>query len=179
MRLLLVFNLVSFLCFSQTNVEEDRLFWNDSIEVNWSDFKGEVPLGDLGIVKAAIATEIVAECIGYTDDCVPVFVVKTFCDRNSSWVIERNDDLLRHEQGHFDIAEIFARRIREKFYYYNQIKVCDVEKYSEVFNELLDELVLTNKLYDKEVYFSEEYASEWYKKIEDELNELEQYKFVE
>jgi hypothetical protein len=179
MKLLLIFSLMSFLTFSQSNIEEDNLFWNDTIKVKWTDFKGGVPFGDLGIKKAAIATEVVAECIGYIDNCVPVFVVKTFCDRNSSWVVEKNDNLLRHEQGHFDIAEIYARKIRKIFFSYNEEKDCEMENYSETFAKLMEELVLTHKMYDDEVYFSEVHTLEWYKKIEHELNELEDYKFAE
>lgn len=170
---------MSFLTFSQTNVEENKLLWSDTSKLKWSDFKGGIPFGNIGYKKATIASEVVAECVDYTDDCVPVFVVKTFCDRMNSWVIEKNDEILKHEQGHFDIAEIFARRIRKKFYCYNKMKECDMEKYSQTFSKLLEELALTQKLYDKEVNFSEEYTLEWYKKIESELNELKDYKLVE
>jgi len=163
----------------QNDPSEDKLFWSDSIKLTWSDFKGGVPFGDIGFKKAAIATEVVAKCIDYTDDCVPIFVVKTFCVRNESWVFEKSDIILRHEQGHFDIAEIIARRIRKNFYDLNKMKECDMEKYSQTFSTFLEELDLTHKLYDKEVTFSEEYTLEWYKKIDEELNELKDYKFVD
>ena len=32
-------------------------------------------------------------------------------DKFASWARVRNDSILIHEQGHFDIAEIYARRL--------------------------------------------------------------------
>ena len=82
-----------------------------------------------------------------------------------------------HEQGHFNIAELFARKLRKAYAVY-KFNVQTVGKD-------IDKLFILNKLertemdmeYDKETNFSRNRKEQllWNKKIEIELNNLTKY----
>lgn len=166
---------VSFTGYSQKESVKDSILWNKDYELEWSDFKGAVPFGDLGIKKAASSLETLASCIDFFEDSIPVFKVEAIFIKSKSWTILKNDDLLKHEQGHFDITEIYVRKLRRKYLELNKQKVSSVEKYSQEFEKTQNELDLEHQLYDKEVYFIPENREIWFKKIAKELKELEEY----
>lgn len=51
-----------------------------------------------------------------------------------SWVLQRNDTLLMHEQLHFDIAELYARKMRYEFSKLQKAKTRRMDDYQEVWN---------------------------------------------
>lgn len=161
--------------YSQRKTESDSIRWSKEVKLEWKDFKGAVPFGDLGIKKAASSLETLASGIDFYEDSIPVFKVEAIFIKSKSWTILKNDDLLKHEQGHFDITEIYVRKLRRKYLELNKQKVSSVEKYSQEFEKTQNELDLEHQLYDKEVYFIPENREIWYKKIAKELKELEEY----
>lgn len=170
--LLITFNGI----YSQNIIESDSIKWVEGVKLEWVDFKGGRPFGDLGITKAASAFEILATCIDFKEDSIPVFDIEVFFVKSKSWGILKTDDILRHEQGHFDIAEIYARKLRRIYKEMNNQKKSNVDEYSEAFEKIQNELDLVQKHYDKEVYFIEENQKKWYEKIAKELEELKEYK---
>ena len=101
-----------------------------------------------------------------------------FFIKSKSWAKSKNNDiLLIHEQGHFDIAELFARKLRKAFAEYKF-------NYKTVGKDI-DNLFLLNKqerakmdaLYDKETKHSQDKQQQilWNKRIKTELNKLKKY----
>jgi hypothetical protein len=99
-------------CGSNPIEQSDRdLFWSERRALSWNDFQ----------VGQSSNTELAASTIsGITLDhrleldTVLVFVSAVF-DRKSYYVKGRENDLvLKHEQGHFDISEIIARKLKAK-----------------------------------------------------------------
>lgn len=166
--LLITFNMVC----SQNIVESDSIKWVEGIKLEWKDFKGAVPFGYSDIKKAASAFEILASCIDFKEDSIPIFDIEVFFVKSKSWGILKTDDILRHEQGHFDIAEIYARKLRRIYKEMNNQKKSNIDDYSEAFENIQNELDLVQKHYDKEVNFIPENRDIWYKKIANELEEL-------
>jgi hypothetical protein len=169
--LLLIFNTT----YSQCKTESDSIRWGKEVKLKWKDFKGAVPFGYSDIKKATSAFEILATCVDFKEDSIPVFEIEVFFVKTKSWVILKTDDILRHEQGHFDIAEIYARKLRKIYKEINIQKKSNVDEYSNVFEKTQNELDLVQKQYDKEVNFIPENREIWYKKIAKELEELKDY----
>lgn len=173
---ILFLTLISCFIYSQNESVNDSVFWSEDAKLKWSDFKGAVPFGDLGIKKAASSLEIVAEGVEFYLDSIPVFKIEAIFIKTESWTILKTEDLLKHEQGHFDITEIYARKLRKIYCELNKKKVADFNIYGQAFEKINSELHETHKFYDKEVYFIPENQIKWSEKISNELTELEEYK---
>jgi hypothetical protein len=97
--------------------------------------------------------------------------------KTSSWGRHKTDYILQHEQGHFDITELFARKLAKelKVYKFNPRKYQD--DVSKIYKKLMDEKEEYQNKYDKETDFSrnKEQQVEWLEKIKDELDDLDEY----
>lgn len=76
---------------------------------------------------------------------------------------------------HFNIAELFARKIRRGYDSLITNQETDLLKYHNVANFYIDELDKYNYKYDSEVYYNDERQINWNKKILLELEELDDY----
>ncbi len=114
--------------------------WNEHSKLSWEDFRGGISTMD---DEAAAATH----CgIGFktntrtSGDKPEIIVYNTFYV-NKSWV--RADaklpEILLHEQGHFDLCEIYTRKLRERMKKFDfnarDIKLALMSIYNEVSNE--------------------------------------------
>lgn len=102
---------------SNSDVDENKIAWHKDNQLVWDDYLGNPILH--GRYNAESSLQI-SYRLGITrkDDDVKVnFTVKCLFDKESSWVnpANRTNTLLEHEQLHFDIAEVYARRLRKKF----------------------------------------------------------------
>ncbi len=87
--------------------------WAADRPLTWADFKGRPQLGD---PEAALTSADLLSGAKCTDFVFSATVAPTF-NPAASWV--RNAKaatpaLLRHEQLHFDLTEVYARRLRQK-----------------------------------------------------------------
>ena len=97
-----------------------------------------------------------------------------------SWVkkSDKTDYLLKHEQTHFDIYEVNARKLREEL----QTKKLTPKNAQDVLNRLVDKYqelnIKTQERYDSETEHSIKEAKQkkWNDKIAAELEELSAYK---
>lgn len=112
--------------------------WAANRPLTWADFQGQPKYGE---VEAALTSADLlsgAQCRDYTFSAT---VTPTF-DPATSWVRNAKTAppaLLRHEQLHFDLTEVFARRLRQKL---STVKF-DCEKLQPAFNRL------TQAVYDQ------------------------------
>jgi hypothetical protein len=97
---------------------DEVIVWSPTRKLDWKDFKGKPPAGTLGGALSAISHDY---AVGCRDDVLQVRVRTVFMPRQS-WVTYRiaSSGLasrvgLVHEQIHFDLAEVYARRIRKRF----------------------------------------------------------------
>ena len=94
-----------------------------------------------------------------------------------SWGRYKTDYILQHEQGHFDITELFARKLAKELreYKFNPHKYQD--DVGKIYKKLMDEKEVYQNKYDKETDFSrnKDKQVEWLEKIKDELDELDEY----
>lgn len=173
-----IFNFIIFTflfgIFSLSTTGQDTIHWSPHYKLKWEDFKGKP---DNTSQFGAVSYPGVKYTLSANDD---TFYVNVFCFfiKSKSWVRIISTTGLTHEQGHFDIAELFARRLRKAFAGYNF-------NYPTVGKDI-DNLFLTYKLertnldnlYDKETDFSRNRKMQqyWNEKIAQELKELDQFK---
>ena len=96
---------------------EKRFSWTAERPLEWQDFKGPVPAGAAPRNAAVTSCGIAIET-STTTDKIPgrVYVYNSF-ETNTSWVKpeQRKADVLQHEQGHFDLCELYTRIMRARF----------------------------------------------------------------
>lgn len=82
--------------------------------------------------------------------------------------------LLQHEQGHFDINEIFTRKLKQAFKEYKLREATVTEDLRNIFNDVWQQKIAYDQLYDQQTDHSKNKPMQelWNKKIADELNRL-------
>jgi predicted secreted Zn-dependent protease len=78
---------------------------------------------------------------------------------------------LLHEQGHFDITELYARKLDEAIREYNFNPKKFKTDLDQIYKDIMDEKEDRQNRYDLETDFSrnQEKQAEWIKKIQKEL----------
>lgn len=181
-KCMVVFFLVfGFLSFGQEIVIENDslLLWRKDRFLTWSDFKG-VPVTQkkMGIHQAA-ASATGPVFVHREDDngnLIPYPV--SYFYKSLSWSISKDSILLQHEQLHFDIKELYIRKMRVKFMNLKGQDIYDSEVYQNISSEILDECNETQIKFDKEVSFNKIKQNEWRKCIDRKLEELKEYEYI-
>lgn len=161
-----LFILVGITCYAQDIV--DSYVWSTKNKLTWEDFKGTVP-------PDADAAATTASGISYTYSANLLhhevkldFEVNAFFYPNESWYKPTicNDLVLSHEQLHFDIAELFARKMRKRL---NETSFSDNVKAEirDIYRKTLKELSDFQERYDWETNFSRDAKQQlrWNKEI--------------
>ena len=173
MKYLLLICLCSINLYGQVN--DSLIYWNNNTKLKWSDFK--MPPNENSTDGAITASGIKTK-VSFKKDTI-VFIIKSHFSKNESWVKKNKitSNLLKHEQLHFDITELFARKYRNKLkehiFYSNTAN----KEYHQIYNTNHDELNKYQDLYDAETNHSknEQKQIEWENRISKELKELEKY----
>jgi hypothetical protein len=149
--------------------------WCDRRLLQWSDFKGQY---DSLSQHGAISSTGVKLKI-FEGGNIYRFDVYAFFYPQNSWTLYPSDDfLLSHEQVHFNISEVVARKLRKALVG----KTITEENVDKVWEEtsflkkkLLKEL---NDLYDSETSYGQIKAAQikWKEKIDEELRSLDDFK---
>jgi hypothetical protein len=169
--------LMLFFVSSFQETEDRKIYWNDDNQLKWSDFKGK-PSAKSDITKSAATKVAIRYNISEDEDDVYI-IIKSVFYQNLSW--KKNDslsvNLLRHEQGHFDLTEISTRKFRKtvtttKFY-----KSGVSKDLKTLYDRVIIDWTEIQANYDKETNHSTNRAKqlEWNKKIQEELKRLEAY----
>lgn len=105
------------------------------------------------------------------------YSVKAFFDPNKSWIKINDTAVLKHEQLHFDIAELFARKLRNLLSYLKVDFTID-EKVEGYIKKTEEEMKQYQNLFDKETFYSRNKLQEekWRNKIQDQLKEYERFR---
>lgn len=160
------------------------LIWSAERKLKWSDFQGnKKDFNDFG-KKAESTCGIQCEMIKKNEDYLPVFETYSYFIKNQSWTISWKDNTLEHEQIHFDIFELYARKIRKSIDSLHNENEREIEIYLDCINKSFKGCDEYNDLYDREVYtimedsgviFKQEIQDLWKIRIQNELRNLNEY----
>lgn len=156
--------------FQQAN---NLIDWNATRKLTWEDFKGPV---DADSKNAALTSSSINIEFGYDDEGLE-YSIKCSFNKQKSWVRIRNTEVLAHEQGHFDLAELHARKLFKamKAYKFNANTVS--KDVNTIYDSLMNAHHEAQNLYDSETDYSRNKVKqeEWQKKIADELKSLQAF----
>lgn len=156
-------------------VAQDTLYWTNGDQLEWEYFKKSPP--ERTDFRALATVGISGSFIEYNDLYCAVSI-RSYFVTNKSWVKKRTAALLKHEQGHYDIAEIYSRKFREEVSGITYEYLDNVDAlFKEIYNKYISEMYLMQELYDNETNFSRDQIKqqEWNKTINDELKSLSHF----
>ncbi len=175
MRIISLITLIFIVFCSYRQTQPEIITWSPNRLLTWNDFKG-VP--DVNKKHSAITDCNIDWNLKTIKDSLFVNI-KANVQPNKSWVKLKamTKDLLKHEQVHFDITELFARKLRHlvlnskfpKTGVGNELKKMSFnntiafKKYQSLYDSLTNHSLIKAK------------QLEWEKKIVKELKELDAY----
>lgn len=151
------------------------LFAQKNVSIEWGrpirleDFEAAPNEQDTAVASISVTIRL-----GYLINRQGVleYDVVAVMDRDESWIKApfRNNTILRHEQGHFDIAHIFARRLSEHLQNQDFIRA-DVPELHQLYDVFLNQMNAFQVQYDRETQGGLDHAvqTKWEAEIERQL----------
>lgn len=180
MRLYFIILLIGCICisFKQDNKEE-VIVWQKNRRLTWDDYKGKPERR-----FAAASTVYSMYRYVYKDANGNILAsIKAHFYPNDSWKSKWIDDaLLAHEQRHFDIVELYARKLRKQL---AQIKVKnkeDAQQKLDSLHKIIDtDMDAYQDKYDEETNYSMAHDKQvaWIKEIDKAIEKLSAYENTE
>jgi phosphomevalonate kinase len=167
--------------FAQGVMEDslDYVLWEKDRRLKYEDFKGVQDTTFLVYgypANGAAVTKIITSFARHENDKLTFSVDNKFL-KTKSWIVNRKPVVLSHEQGHFDISEIYARKIRRALTVLLKAQSVEELILTQTVNSLLKELNRYQERYDEETHhgFILEKQKTWEEKIKKELDDLERF----
>ncbi|MBI5857608.1 MAG: DUF922 domain-containing protein [Sphingobacteriales bacterium] len=170
--ILLILLLIPSALFAQS-ADEEMLEWNASKKLTWNDYQSKPePQSDAAASTTTylkIEYNISSNSFGYK--------INSWFSKTRSWGRYKTDFILLHEQGHFDIAEIFARKLNKRMSEYKFNWNTYNKDLKRIYDDIMHEKEEMQDEYDNETNHSinKEKQEEWLKKIEELLDGLKKY----
>jgi len=123
-----------------------EISWDDQRLLTWEDFKAAAD--EKSHADALTAIRISAKPI-YKKGKIS-YDVNAYFLQEKSWFKSKSEHLLAHEQLHFDLAELYARKIRYMISEYTRKGIKDPKKINAGIQQLLDESNVADQQYDFE-----------------------------
>ncbi len=158
--------------------ESDTLIiWTKDRKLNWSDFQSKKGTINFEGAQSATSTMLIPFL---SKDNIYYYKILAGFFKNKSWVdsVYTEDFILKHEQIHFDIAELFARKMRKEV---NNLKLKDEILLPADYRLIHDKFYILYKDYQNEYDLETDHAKiykmqkKWEEKVAKELDELEEY----
>jgi hypothetical protein len=154
---------------------EDNEFipWTSEQRLSWEDFQCEPKKG-----TDAVASTSTSLGIAYQMQNGKLFFHIT-CNfsKIKSWGLMKTDYILAHEQGHFDITEVFARKLNEALENYEFNKRTFKTDINDIYQSIVKQKEEYQKQYDEESDHSRnrKVQYDWLEKIQKLLDETEPF----
>lgn len=155
------------------NEGEKIIPWTADRKLVWDDFLCEPQKqGD------AVASTSTSLGLSYQvrDDKLTYHITCDF-SKEKSWGSLKTDYILAHEQGHFDITEIHARKLFEALFNYQFNPETFKKDIAEIYNSIVKDKEAMQAAYDGQTDHSRKRSPQtnWLEKINSMLGETEMY----
>ena len=152
--------------------ETDYISWNPERRLSWDDFTASTPSQT---DDAALTTTYVGFSYTKTGSTINYNIECKF-QKSRSWGRIKTEYILKHEQGHFDIAEIFSRKLNKEIREY-LAKSNKHEGLNPIYTRVMTEKREMQEEYDEQTNHSinKSKQAQWNQKIQEMLEELEPF----
>lgn len=175
-EIVLVLVCIAFISFRS---DDDVIIWSADRPLTWHDFKGKPePRFAAATTSYDILKTVTKKGASSSEIKIAAVFFKKSSWKKVQWI---NDDVLAHEQKHFDIVELFARKLRKAVTLSKFKSHADLEtKLNALYDSNDKEMDAYQDLYDEETdgSMNGDQQRAWQKKILKELKELDDYKSI-
>lgn len=116
--------------------DENLILWNAQRPLDFNDFNTKqndiVNIENSGKFKFAESHfRYRIETTEATFSVTPSIEISVYFDSNLSWMLIKDENTLEHEQIHFNITELYARKMRKSVDSLAKLNVYDIEIYNK------------------------------------------------
>ena len=154
----------------------DTIIWQKDSLLTRDDFKGRVSKQWAGCAVTGLMV-IPVETNGNI-----VFSVQAVFLKSKSNIIQNSDYILKHEQLHFDICELYARKLRQMMSEKDFTKVKNIQiVIQNMYNKVNSEFDKYENKYDDDTNHGENPAKQkvWEDDVASQMKELDKYSSTE
>ena len=150
--------------------------WSDDLYLSWKDyqFKQRNHRDGNGMALTSVRHSVRGGII----DGEPKFEVKVLFVKEDSWTTDSTDiALLAHEKLHFDIAELYGRKIRKQIDDLFKRGERDLKIYNKYVKQLLGDFKRYSQNYDAKTQHGKDFDQQkkWFEDVFSELERLKIY----
>jgi hypothetical protein len=166
---LLITLLITFFTGTIAHAQDSLIVWSENRQLKWDDFTGAVKQGTH--YDAEVYAEVQYRYMFKDRKHFKFYVFATF-NKNTSWSRKerQSEPLLKHEQMHFDLAELYARKLQEEFEKHNYTENF-AQEITAIFEPIKKEYLAMQVKCDEETNHSlnKEKQVEWEAFLQNEL----------
>lgn len=154
--------------------EFNEINWNEDYKLTWGDFMGTPKMHSDFVAQTVSVIEQSYTC----NHGEFQFDIKAKFNRERSWTkTYRNKEVLLHEQKHFDLTEIYARKMRKAYLGLNDPCQYSMDDLGLIYDEYFEELKNIQNQYDAETDhgLKKQRQLEWNAMIERKLRSLDEF----
>lgn len=159
--------------------QRSEIKWEGDVRLSWEDFQGSIESTSDHAAKTFSGFKYSASVVQKENSTEMDFDVYAYFLKDLSWSHsdKRSETLLGHEQGHFDIAELYARLLRKAFAEYPYPEKLDDTVFDDLFNSYQYQRDSVQAVYDKDTNHSrfKEGQMLWEKFLAGEINRFQNY----
>jgi len=152
---------------------EDLVSWSSSRRLTWSDYQAAPERNS----DAAASTTTYLMVNYHFKEGDFSYEIESKFSRTRSWGLHKTPYILAHEQGHFDIAEVFARKFHKRLSEYRFNRRTYQHDLQKIYKDIIDEKEKAQNDYDRQTNHSinKEQQAIWLQRIDRWLKEYEDY----
>jgi hypothetical protein len=125
---------------------EESIPWSVRRIVGWQDFQSAPMRGTEAVASTSTSLGLAYQL----KDGELSYEITCNFSKSKSWGLMRTDYILAHEQGHFDITEICARRLYQELSAYTFNKRTYKQDLTRIYNTVVAEKERMQEVYDRE-----------------------------
>lgn len=149
--------------------DNDLIPWTSYRRLTWDDYLCAPQRGTDAVASTSTSLGLSYQLV---DGKLNYHILCGF-SKTKSWGLLRTDYILAHEQGHFDITEIYARKLNEALANYDFNPRTFKRDISDIYNAIVKEKEDMQEQYDGETDHSRSHKTqmEWLDRIGEMLNQ--------
>ncbi len=155
------------------NKHEEYIPWGTERRLSWEDYLCEPKLNSDAVASTSTSLGIAYQ----VKDSRLSYHISCDFSKTKSWGLLKTDYILMHEQGHFDITEIFARKLYEALQHYQYNRKSFKKDVNEIYQSVVKEKEDFQQMYDEQSDHSRKrkWQYQWLDKIQQLLQQTEPY----
>ena len=172
--------LLSFSLSGWSQVPDNKILWDENRPLEWKDFQAAPNPNNPFYANTNTGISYSWSFRASGDELEFVYDVYSFFLPENSWMRsgKGSENLLAHEQLHFDITELHARKLRKKLKEFDPTSVKDLKKtLGEMYRRMEAERKAMQEKFDADTDHSirANVQLEWQKRIQQEMSALEDF----